>query len=170
VSNEERSSILGAVQPPPKLLIERLTEGEVTCLRLSGIVDEQFDAPGLAQTIASRYLILDLGGVDRISSFGIRQWVDFIANIGPRLGGVYYVEGSPKVVDHATPDIDCHDPHAANCPTFGPCLLRVIGSNMGHQTGALPESDNRWMLENKRAFVLNDELGTKPRFYYFVDK
>jgi len=99
VSNEERSSILGAVQPPPKLLIERLTEGEVTCLRLSGIVDEQFDAPGLAQTIASRYLILDLGGVDRISSFGIRQWVDFIATIGPRLGGVYYVEGSPKVVD-----------------------------------------------------------------------
>ena len=99
MSNEERSSILGAGQPPPKLLIERLTEGEATCLRLSGIVDEQFDAPGLAQTINSRYVILDLGGVDRISSFGIRQWVDFIATIGPRLAGVYYVECSPKVVD-----------------------------------------------------------------------
>lgn len=99
MSNEERSSILGAVQPPPKLLIERLTDGEVTCLRLSGIVDEQFDAPGLALTITSRYLILDLGFIDRISSFGIRQWVDFIATIGPRLGGIYYVEGSPKVVD-----------------------------------------------------------------------
>jgi len=91
--------MLGAVQPPPKLLIERLSDGDVTCLRLMGTIDEQFDAPGLAQTIACRYLILDLGGVDRISSFGIRQWIDFVQHIAPRLAGVYYVECSPKVVD-----------------------------------------------------------------------
>ncbi len=91
--------MLGAVQPPPKLLIERLSDGDVTCLRLMGTIDEQFDAPGLAQTIACRYLILDLGGVDRISSFGIRQWIDFVQHIAPRLAGVYYVESSPKVVD-----------------------------------------------------------------------
>lgn len=96
---EERSGMLGAVQPPPKLLIERLSDGDVTCLRLMGTIDEQFDAPGLAQTIACRYLILDLGGVDRISSFGIRQWIDFVQHIAPRLAGVYYVECSPKVVD-----------------------------------------------------------------------
>ena len=99
MTNEERSGILGAVQPPPKLLIERLTDGDVTCLRLAGTIDEQFDAPGLALTITSKYVLLDLGGVDRISSFGIRQWVDFIAAIGPRLAGIYYVECSPKVVD-----------------------------------------------------------------------
>ena len=99
MTNEERSGILGAVQPPPKLLIERLTDGDVTCLRLAGTIDEQFDAPGLALTITSKYILLDLGGVDRISSFGIRQWVDFIAAIGPRLAGIYYVECSPKVVD-----------------------------------------------------------------------
>lgn len=91
--------MVGPVQPPPKLLIERLTDGEVTCLRLGGIIDEQFDAPGLAQTIASRYVILDLGGVERISSFGIRQWVDFIASIGPQLAGLYFVECSPKILD-----------------------------------------------------------------------
>ena len=86
---EERSGMLGAVQPPPKLLIERLSDGDVTCLRLMGTIDEQFDAPGLAQTIACRYLVLDLGGVDRISSFGIRQWIDFVQHIAPRLAGVY---------------------------------------------------------------------------------
>ncbi|HNO68249.1 MAG TPA: PDZ domain-containing protein [Pseudomonadota bacterium] len=96
---EERSGMIGAVQPPPKLLIERLSDGDVTCLRLMGTIDEQFDAPGLAQTITCRYLILDLGGVDRISSFGIRQWIDFVQHIAPRLAGVYYVECSPKVVD-----------------------------------------------------------------------
>lgn len=96
---EERSGMLGAVQPPPKLLIERLSDGDVTCLRLMGTIDEQFDAPGLAQTIACRYLVLDLGGVDRISSFGIRQWIDFVGQIVPRLTGVYYVECSSKVMD-----------------------------------------------------------------------
>ena len=32
-----------------------------------------------------------------------------------------------------------------------------------------PESDIRWVLENKRVFVLKEELGTRPRFYYFFD-
>lgn len=91
--------MLGGVQPPPKLLIERLTDGDVTCLRLSGIIDEQFDAPGLSQTISSRYVILDLGGVDRISSFGIRQWRELLETIGPRVAGIYYIECSPKVMD-----------------------------------------------------------------------
>ncbi len=96
---DERSGVLGAVAPPPKLLIDWLTEGDVTCLRMSGVIDEQFDAPGLAAKISARYLILDVGGIERISSFGIRQWVDFIGAMAPRLGGIYYVECSPKVVD-----------------------------------------------------------------------
>ena len=66
---------------------------------VAGVIDEQFDAPGLAATITSRYVILDVGGVERISSFGIRQWVDFIGAITPRMAGIYYVECSPKVVD-----------------------------------------------------------------------
>ena len=33
-----------------------------------------------------------------------------------------------------------------------------------------PKSEIRWVLENKRVFVLKEELGTKPRFYYFFDK
>ena len=28
----------------------------------------------------------------------------------------------------------------------------------------------RWVLENKRVFVLKEELGTNPRFFYFFDK
>jgi len=33
-----------------------------------------------------------------------------------------------------------------------------------------PESDVRWVLENKRVFVLKEDLGTLPRFFYFFDK
>ena len=46
------------------------------------------------------------------------------------------------------------------CPTGA----RVFGNLLD------PNSDIRWVLENKRVFVLKEELGTRPRFYYFFDK
>lgn len=32
-----------------------------------------------------------------------------------------------------------------------------------------PESDINWILKNKRVFVLKEELGTRPSFFYFFD-
>ncbi len=46
------------------------------------------------------------------------------------------------------------------CPTGA----RVFGNLLD------PDSDIRWVLQNKRVFVLKEELGTKPRFFYFFDK
>jgi Fe-S-cluster-containing dehydrogenase component len=46
------------------------------------------------------------------------------------------------------------------CPTGARVFGNVLDEN----------SDIRWVLENKRVFVLKEELGTKPRFYYFFDK
>jgi len=46
------------------------------------------------------------------------------------------------------------------CPTGA----RVFGNVLD------PASEIRWVLENKRVFVLKEELGTKPRFFYFFDK
>ncbi|MBL8769584.1 MAG: 4Fe-4S ferredoxin, partial [Planctomycetes bacterium] len=31
-------------------------------------------------------------------------------------------------------------------------------------------SEIRWILANKRVFVLKEELGTKPSFFYFFDR
>ncbi len=45
------------------------------------------------------------------------------------------------------------------CPTGA----RVFGNLLD------PNSDIRWVLANKRVFVLKEELGTKPRFFYFFD-
>lgn len=33
-----------------------------------------------------------------------------------------------------------------------------------------PNSEIRWVLENKRVFVLKEELGLKPQFFYFFDE
>ncbi len=46
------------------------------------------------------------------------------------------------------------------CPTGA----RVFGDL------AEPTSDIRWVLANKRVFVLKEDLGTQPRFFYFFDK
>jgi Fe-S-cluster-containing dehydrogenase component len=48
---------------------------------------------------------------------------------------------------------------AEACPTGA----RVFGNLLD------PESEIRWVLENKRVFVLKEELGTRPRFFYFFD-
>lgn len=45
------------------------------------------------------------------------------------------------------------------CPTGA----RVFGNVLD------PNSEIRWVLENKRVFVLKEELGTKPNFFYFFD-
>ncbi len=45
------------------------------------------------------------------------------------------------------------------CPTGA----RVFGNLLD------PNSEIRWVLANKRVFVLKEELGTKPRFFYFFD-
>ena len=45
------------------------------------------------------------------------------------------------------------------CPTGA----RVFGNILD------PDSEIRWVLENKRVFVLKEELGTRPAFFYFFD-
>jgi len=46
------------------------------------------------------------------------------------------------------------------CPTGA----RVFGNLLD------PNSEIRYVLDNKRVFVLKEELGTRPRFFYFFDE
>ncbi|GDX82670.1 hypothetical protein LBMAG42_44810 [Deltaproteobacteria bacterium] len=46
------------------------------------------------------------------------------------------------------------------CPTGS----RVFGNLLD------AKSDIRWVLDNKRVFILKEDLGTHPRFFYFFDK
>jgi len=46
------------------------------------------------------------------------------------------------------------------CPTGA----RVFGNLLD------PHSEIRWVLENKRVYVLKEEVGTKPSFFYFFDE
>lgn len=46
------------------------------------------------------------------------------------------------------------------CPTGS----RVFGNMLD------PDSEIRWVLENKRVFILKEDQGTQPRFFYFFDE
>ncbi len=81
-----------------KLKISKIVEGEIMCLRLIGTIDEDFNGEEVAEQVRGT-LILDLGEVRRISSFGIREWVDFIRAVEKKAHSIYYIECSPKILD-----------------------------------------------------------------------
>ncbi|MCG8527447.1 MAG: 4Fe-4S dicluster domain-containing protein [Opitutales bacterium] len=49
------------------------------------------------------------------------------------------------------------------CMEVCPTGARVFGNILD------PESEINYILQNKRVYVLKEDLGTKPRFYYFFD-
>jgi len=87
----------GAV--PPKLQIDKFADGGIVCLRLAGTIDESFEGKKLAETIKAQTLVLDLGDIRKVSSFGIREWVDFITAVGKHAERIVLVECAPKIVD-----------------------------------------------------------------------
>ena len=83
----------------PKLTIEKFADGQVACLKFVGTIDEAFEGKKLGMTAGADTLVLDLGGVSKISSFGIREWVDFVVTAGKHTRTMILIECSPKVVD-----------------------------------------------------------------------
>ncbi len=60
------------------------SEGETTRVLLTGSVDEEADFKDLIRQLArSRTIRLDVGGVRRINSCGVREWINFIHAIPP---------------------------------------------------------------------------------------
>ncbi len=89
----------GADAAAPKLAVEKFEGGGIACLKFTGTIDEGFDGKRLGGTVAGEVLVLDLGGVRKISSFGIREWVDFVGAAAKQVQAVYLIECAPKVVD-----------------------------------------------------------------------
>jgi anti-anti-sigma regulatory factor len=96
-----------AISPPssketpvlPKLSIEKFEGGGIACLKFTGMIDESFEGKKLGRGVAAETLVLDVGGVKKISSFGIREWVDFVSTAGAHCKQMILIECAPKVVD-----------------------------------------------------------------------
>ena len=83
----------------PKLAIEKFADGGIACLKFVGTIDESFEGKKLGATASGEVLVVDLGAVKKISSFGIREWVDFISTASSKVRSLVLIECAPKVVD-----------------------------------------------------------------------
>jgi len=93
-AQQQSASALGG-----NLSIDKFIEGSITCLRFQGTIDESFDGKRLASSIKATTLILDMGAVRKISSFGIREWTDFVKACERSVSTLIAIECTPKVVD-----------------------------------------------------------------------
>ena len=86
--------------------------------------------------------------------------------INPGLGSYFFLSALLVEID-LEPDAPFTSDRCgtcARCVEACPTGARVFGNVLD------AGSEIRWVLENKRVFVLKQELGTKPRFFYFFDK
>jgi serine/threonine protein kinase len=72
--------------------------GSITHLRLSGAIDETFSPQALAADNVG-HVLLDLGQLERISSFGVRKWIDFVSKVPTGALSLTIIHAPPIVVD-----------------------------------------------------------------------
>ena len=72
--------------------------GDVLALTLSGKLNEGFQGKVLAQDLAGR-VILDLSGVERVTSFGVREWLQMLSEAAPRVAELHFFRCAEPIVN-----------------------------------------------------------------------
>lgn len=80
------------------VIIEKFADASVTVFQIKGIINETFDGKGLARSVRTPMVAVDMSGVTKVSSFGVREWSQFVQNVENKVRGIYYVGCSPKVM------------------------------------------------------------------------
>lgn len=80
------------------LRIHAVSRGGVTYVRLSGTIDESFDPQALLAEAKGQKVILNLAGISRLTSFGVREWTNAMRDLCSRIESVFFVEVSPAIV------------------------------------------------------------------------
>ncbi|HHO52856.1 MAG TPA: serine/threonine protein kinase [Deltaproteobacteria bacterium] len=73
----------------------------VTIVRLSGVLDEKFDHAPLVEHLRGE-VVIDTGGVNRITSFGIRSLIALVSESRSRTKGLYHVRCSVAFINQVT--------------------------------------------------------------------
>ncbi|MDC0708216.1 protein kinase [Stigmatella sp. ncwal1] len=79
-------------------IISRSRVGNISHVRVSGVIDETFPLSSVTPDLTG-IVIVDLGCVDRISSFGVRKWIEFVSKLPNGAISLYVVYAPPVVVD-----------------------------------------------------------------------
>ena len=82
----------------PRLEVRKVVEERIIALQFTGTIDESFNAKQIAEGIKDT-LIVDLSGVKRISSFGIREWLEFLKIANEKCSAMYFIKCPPRIID-----------------------------------------------------------------------
>ncbi|WP_437779375.1 FIST N-terminal domain-containing protein [Sorangium sp. So ce1097] len=88
----------GAAGRHDSLVFDRRKVGDVLVVRLAGRMTEAFKGAALARELDGKVL-LDLAGVERITSFGVREWLQMVQAAQPRLRALYLARCSEPVIN-----------------------------------------------------------------------
>ena len=80
------------------LTAERISRGDVLCLRLAGVIDERFEPSAVFHDLPS-FVLIDLAGIKRITSFGVRQWSDAMKAVPTSVLHLYVLRAPACFVD-----------------------------------------------------------------------
>ncbi|MBU1068098.1 hypothetical protein KJ975_00885 [Myxococcota bacterium] len=81
-----------------RLEVRKVVEDKIIALQFNGTIDESFNAKQIAEGIKD-VLIVDLSGVRRISSFGIREWLEFLKIANEKCESIYFIKCPPRLID-----------------------------------------------------------------------
>jgi anti-anti-sigma regulatory factor len=79
----------------------RLARGEgFTVVRLDGVIDEHNELASYTERIGSgEALFIDLGGVKRLNSVGVRDWVNWLRALKPKFARIVLFDCPPPVMN-----------------------------------------------------------------------
>jgi len=72
--------------------------GDITVVSIAGRLSESFKGDTVGRELSGT-VVFDLGGVERITSFGVREWLQMLATLQDRAKKVYFAQCSEAVVN-----------------------------------------------------------------------
>jgi anti-anti-sigma regulatory factor len=84
-----------------RLRIEVEENSVLSFIRLSGVVDEDNDLAESLPRINRSTVFINSASVERINSCGVRDWVNWLGELGKKGAAIYLVECSPAIMSQA---------------------------------------------------------------------
>jgi serine/threonine protein kinase len=78
----------------PRLQVARVEAREGVVLRLTGVIDDTFDTTQILRGLQG-VLVIDMAGVSRITSYGVRKWTNVLAQIPIQY---FFINCRPSIV------------------------------------------------------------------------
>lgn len=83
---------------PEALEIERKIRGDVLFMKLKGKITEDSNVDVIKEE-PKKNVVIDLEGVDRINSYGIRQWINALKELSQNVSTIVFVRCPPPMVE-----------------------------------------------------------------------